>query len=389
MRGASHRGIAAVTLLSLITVWPVLGCCPFCEQQGKTLAKEIAEAKLVVYGTLANAKINVSADGTDQSTTDLLIEEVVKEHEFIKDKKKLVLPRYMPNTNEPVKFLIFCDVYKDKVDPYRGIPSNSKDMVGYLKGAIKLPEKDMVKRLAFFLPYLDNADTEIAGDAYREFAMADYPDVEALVKTVETAKLHGKVVSWLKDKETAPYRYGFYGMLLGLVGGKEDGAIFHELLEDPERGLITGMDGVMAGYVRVDKDAGWKYVLGQLRDKELQYARRYAALRAARFLWKYQPDILPRSELMKGFVALLDQSDLADLAIDDLRKLKVWSETDTILALYSKASHQVPQIRRAILRYALQAPGEKPKAFIAEAKQKEPKLVEQVEEFLKLELPDQ
>lgn len=386
MFGHPVRGAAVA--LGLFALAAAAAACPFCTQEGKTLTREVSEAKLVVFGTLANPNLKFAPDGTDQSTTDLLVEEVVKDHEFLKGKKTVVLPRYMPLPNEPVKFLIFADIYKEKLDPYRGIASGSKEMVQYLKGALKLPEKDMPKRLRFFLDYLDHPDVEVASDAYREFAAADYKDVEALVKTVDAAKLRKKLVAWLKDRDTAAYRFGFYGMLLGLVGTREDGEAFRDLLDDPDRGLITGMDGVMAGYVRADKEAGWTYLQNQLRAKDAPYARRYAALRAARFLWKFQPDVVPQKDLTAAISLLLDQPDLADLAIDDLRKLKVWGQADAVLPLFGKPSHQAPQIRRSILRFALQCPGEKPKAFIAEQRQKDAKLVEQVEEFLKLELPD-
>src|SRR5437879_4452336 len=69
--------------------------CPFCEQGGKTLAKEVADAKLVVYGTLDNPVLRVNPDGSNASTTDLTIEEVVKEHEIVKDKKKVVLANFI------------------------------------------------------------------------------------------------------------------------------------------------------------------------------------------------------------------------------------------------------------------------------------------------------
>lgn len=384
----AFQGCKALAALFALLLASVLVACPFCDQTGKTLSREVADAKVVVFGTLSNPVLKFGKDGSEQSTTDLSVEEIIKDHEYLRGKKKLVLQRYLPLTGEPVKFLIFADIYKEKLDDYRGIASNTKELVKYLQGAVKLPEKAVAARLVYFLGYLDHADSEISMDAYREFAAADYEEVVAAIRAVDPEKLRAKLIGWLKDKDTAPFRFGFYGMLLGLVGKPEDGALFLELLEDPDRGLITGIDGMMAGYARVDREQGWAYLLRQMEDPALPYARRYAALRSVRFLWKYQPDVVPRKELLRGMRALLDQSDLADLATDDLRKLKAWDFTDDILACFSKETHQLPQIRRAILRYAMQCPGEKAKAFLAEQKKANPKLVEQVEEFLKLELPD-
>jgi hypothetical protein len=44
-------------------------------------------------------------------------------------------------------------------------------------------------------------------------------------------------------------------------------------------------------------------------------------------------------------------------------------------------------VRRGIVRYALQCPAEEAKRFIVAVRQKDPKLVEKVEESLKLYAP--
>lgn len=75
---------------------------------------------------------------------------------------------------------------------------------------------------------------------------------------------------------------------------------------------------------------------------------------------------------------LLDQNDIADLAIEDLRKWKVWSLADRIVGLYNLKSHDVPIIRRSILRYALAYTGDSknskdamPAKFVADLRLKD------------------
>ena len=46
---------------------------------------------------------------------------------------------------------------------------------------------------------------------------------------------------------------------------------------------------------------------------------------------------------------LLKQKDIADLAIEDLRKWERWDIADQVLDLYAQASHDVPIIRPPIL----------------------------------------
>ena len=61
-------------------------------------------------------------------------------HDIIKDKRVISLPRYI---NQPKsKFLIFGEVYKKTVDPYRGeeLQANG-EMVKYLSGGLALKDR--------------------------------------------------------------------------------------------------------------------------------------------------------------------------------------------------------------------------------------------------------
>jgi len=56
--------------------------------QGQTLTGEVNQASLVLFGTLANAKLNLGAGGFEQGSTDLQIEAVIKKHDILGDKDK-------------------------------------------------------------------------------------------------------------------------------------------------------------------------------------------------------------------------------------------------------------------------------------------------------------
>ncbi len=364
--------------------------CPFCDKQGQTMSKELNQAAFVVYGSLSNPQLKELPDGTQVGTTDMQIEDVVKPHSYLKDKKKLVLPRYLPvDQQTKVKFLVFCDIFKERVDPYHGMPIKSDDIVPYLKGATALDEKDITKRLMFFFNYLDHSEPDINLDAYKEFANADYQEILKVAQSVDRAKWRAKLMAWLKDRDTPTYRFGLYGYLLGLFGKSEDAEVLLELLNDPQRGLVSGIDGVLAGLVTLRPKEGWQYTFNVLSDSSKEVIRRYAALRTARFFWEYRPDVIDRQELLKGVASLLDHADMADFAIDDLRKWKQWQYTDQVLALWNRKSHDVPIVRRAIIRFALSCPKETTKAhaFLEEQRRLNPSLVKDVEELLKLDVP--
>jgi hypothetical protein len=386
--------ILAAALACLLSTAPAPArCCPFCGMQGQTLTGDIDQASMVVVGTMTNAKL--AAADTLEGTTDLVIESVIKKHEIIDGKKVVTLPKYIPGEDKKYKFLVFCDVFKGKIDPYRGVAVKADcDIAGYVEGALKVKDKKPGERLAFFFKYLENPEVEISLDAFREFANADYKDYKEMAKDLSADTL----AKWLKDPNTSAIRYGLYASLLGHCGKDEHAKLLREMLDDPEKKLVTGTDGILAGYVLLKPKDGWEYVRGVLKDDKKEFTQRYAALRAVRFFHDFRPDVISHADQVSAAALLLEQSDIADLAIEDLRKWGCWDRTEQVLGLYDKKSHDVPIIRRSILRFALCArdvsadgsvnpdkPHPKAAAFVAELRKKDKEMVESAEELLRLE----
>src|SRR5262245_24718594 len=84
--------------------------CPLCTPTGTTLAGEVAQADLMLYGTLSNAKQDLS--DLTKGTTDLAIDLVIKSHDVVKGKKTVTIPRYVPpeGNGKEYKYLIFFNV---------------------------------------------------------------------------------------------------------------------------------------------------------------------------------------------------------------------------------------------------------------------------------------
>jgi hypothetical protein len=356
--------------------------CPFCSMQGQTLIGDVNQASMVLFGTFTNAKLDASGD-LGQGTTDLVIEAVIKSHEILGNKKVLTVPRYVPtDKNSNTKFLVFCDVFKGKIDPYRGVPVPAdSDMVKYLQGALKVMDQPIGTRLTYYFDYLDNKDQEISTDAYKEFANAAYQDYREMAKHLPA----DKITRWLLDPNTPAFRYGLYASMLGHCGTAKHAELLRKMLDDPQKRAGTGVDGILAGYTMLQPKAGWDYIQSILKDPSKEFMLRYAALRAVRFFWDSRPDLLNKNELVQGVCTLLDQGDIADLAIEDLRKWNRWETCDRILALQNKKSHDVPIIRRAILRFALSCPNQKAIAFVNQCRKRDPEMVKDTEELLKLE----
>jgi len=381
------RRMSILLPLIALLIWvglaaPARAWCPFCGMQGTTLTQEVNQASMVLYGTLKNAKAGNREGDFSGGTTDLVIERVIKPHKIVENQNKITLDRYVPNAGN-TKFLIFCDVFKGKVDPYRGMPVRGDDMPTYLEGATKVKDRKITERLRFFFDYLNNEDEELATDALKEFGNVDYPEYKEIAPHLPADKVAG----WLKNPKTPSYRFGLYASILGHASKHkaEDAKLLRSLVEDPEKRVASGVDGILASYIMLQPKEGWQFLRGILKDPKQEFLMRYAALRAARFFVDYRADIIAKKDAVEAVRLLLDHPDIADLAIEDLRKWKCWDQTDRILNLLNKESHDVPIIRRAILRFSLSSPEKAAKAYVEEQRKRDEQSVLDAEELLKIE----
>jgi hypothetical protein len=376
------RAFAALLVCFVLTA-QAGSACPFCQSGGQTLTQDASQAMLIVYGTLSNPKLDPTGI---QGTTDLTVETVIKPHEYLGTRKTITLNRYIPiEKDKTLKYLVFCDVFKDKLDAYRGVALKPDSKIAeYLKGALAVRDKDVTTRLAYFFKYLDSDEYDLANDAFGEFANADYKDYRDLAKRLPP----DQIVKWLKDENTPVSRFGLYGSMLGHCGKAEHAKTLREMLDDPNKRFSTGIDGLLAGYVMLDPKEGWKYVSNILNDSSKDFLLRYAALRTARFFWDYRTDLIAKDDIVKAVAVLMQQTDIADLAIEDLRKWHRWEMLEKVLGLFDQETHNVPIIKRAILRFALNCAKDHAKAatFVKAQQKRDAEWVKDVEELLQLEL---
>ncbi len=377
------RVFGVITALALVLAMPAIGC-PLCGALGQqTLTQEASQADLILYGTLSNSKFDPNA--TLQGTTEMAIKTVIKSHPFIDGKKTVTLNRYLPtDQDKPQSYLVFCSVFQNRLDAYVGMPLEANsDVAEYLKGAMDLRDKDATKRLTFFFKYLDNSDIALSNDAFQEFALADYKDCRPLAEKLNPDLL----CKWLKDANTPPAHLGLYGVLLGHCGKAKHVQSLREILDDPARRTGPGADGMLAGYVMMQPKEGWAYVRDILVDSKNEFLRRYAALRTARFMADYRPDVVSKEVVAGTLSKMLVHEDIADMVIEDLRKWQCWDLTDDVLALAELKMHASAIIHRAILRFALQSQSKSNKAaeYVKTQRKIDGETVNEVEELLQLE----
>jgi len=348
-----------------------------------TFRRELADAPLVVAGTLSNPRTNPAGDDRN-AVTDLKVETLLKVHDVARGAKVLTLPRHIPvnDPKKPPRFLVFIDVVKGQLDPYRGVPLKSDAPVKYLLGAMKLNPKKPGDSLMYFLKHLDSTDAEVSQDAFKEVTNTDYAVLKTFARQLDPAVFEAR----LRKGDMTGSRRSLDAFLLGHCGTDRHADLLRGQIDSFPKKAARDLDGLLIGYALLKPKEGLALLRQKTSDPRVEFMARYAALRALRFFWKERPDVLPLAEVRKAVAVMLDQEDITDLVIEDLRRQREVRYLERILALHDRKGFELPIIRRAILRFALTFP-KNPKAepFIERMRAEDPERVKDIEEILKLD----
>jgi hypothetical protein len=345
-------------------------------QQAPTFRQEAGQpyAKVILFGTLANPE--------NGKSTELQIKTVLRSDPALGDKKAIPLTKFVPaDPKNPPKFLVFADVDKDKFDTYRGVPIKTDEGLEYVQKVLKLDPKDRIGNLLFFFNYLEHPDPVVATDAFLELAKANDKEIGQLAGKLSAEKLRG----WLKSPNTPSERLGLYAFQLGSCGNESDAADLLKILKNPEERMQNAYDGILGGYIHLKPKEGWDLAVAILKDGHQPFQQRLSVVRAMQFYHGWQP-AESRPHILKGLAAMLDQGELADVAIEDLRRWEMWDLTPQVLGVYGKKGYNGPIMRRTIVRYALCCKDNKDAARFIEARRKDdPEIVKDEEEALKFD----
>jgi hypothetical protein len=375
-------------VLSLVTVLAPLGtathACTLCGMMlnKNTLRGETQQAKMVVYGYLANEKLNGGLNAAPGSgSTELHIVKVIKPHAALDGKKMIVIDRYIPilDRKNPPRYLVFVNLVEGKLDPYFGRPADSPDLLKYLEGVVKLDSAAAPERLAYFYQYLDHADDVIAADAFLEFAKTD----DRVIGEVAPKLDAGKFRKLLVDPKTPAERLGMLAFLVGASKKAQDADVLRGMIERPTTRTQPALDGALCGYIQLEPEGGWQAVYNILADRKRSFNDRYAAFRVLRFYYNWDAKGY-RPQIMHGLNLMLQDTE-ADFAVKSLRDWEIWDLTPAILALYGKKGYDTPIMKRAILMYAVACPRPEAKGFVADIRKADAQLIQQIEEDLDFE----
>ena len=370
-------------LALLLIVSDTAESCSLCGaalRQAPTFRQEAAleSARIILIGTAENPKL----EGTS-GHTDLRITDVLRSDPALKDKKVIAVQRYLQvnDPKNPPRYLVFCDIYEGKFDPFRGVPLKNADSVDYARQLMKLDPKDTSGNLLFFFRYLDSSDPEIARDAFLEFAKATDREIAAVARRLDAAKLR----SWLRSRETPAERLSVYALLLGACGTDADARSLKSMLDEAGERTVNAYDGILAGYIHLRPREGWELAYSLLRDSRKPMLIRLAVARTLSYFHGAQPKE-SSDNVQKCLDAMIAQGELADIAIEDMRRWDIRTRTRDILGLYGRKGFDAPLMKRTLVRYALCCKNDAAAtAFVQARRQEDAELVKGVEEELQFE----
>jgi hypothetical protein len=348
-----------------------------------TFRDQAAGSKVVLFGKLARSGPEHN-DGTKprtQKTTDLVISGALKGSVFLAGKKVLTLPEklVLEDAKEGRHFLLFVDVVKGKLEPYRGLYA-TKVLGDYLKGLLAIDARDRVGLMRYCFAYLEHQEQRIADDAFHVFLQS----ADSHVRKVASNLPPGNLRRWIQSEKTPFWRVNFYAYLLGHCGvRKADAALLRKLLDRSTK-ESRPVDQILIGYTLLDPRAGAACIHGLIAEPTAEFTIRYGGLRAVRYFCTHG-GVLTDNEILEAMSLALAQGDMADLAIEYLRQWKCWKLTEKILPLWYKKPFDLPIVRRSIVRYALQCPDLRAIRFVRQLRQLDSAMVKEIEEILELE----
>src|SRR5262249_7654677 len=123
----SGRTLLLGLVLSLFTVQHGQACSWLNQGPGLTIREGAGSAKAILIGSITNPRPLTEIYGE----TDFHIECVIRDHALVKGKAKLVIPRYLAEAKKKTQYVLFCDVAKGRLGPYRGISLKGPRSVEY------------------------------------------------------------------------------------------------------------------------------------------------------------------------------------------------------------------------------------------------------------------
>jgi hypothetical protein len=137
--------------------------------------------------------------------------------------------------------------------------------------------------------------------------------------------------------------------------------------------------------VLLEPNTAWNEVVNLAEQKDLPFLFSYSAFSAIRMIGNERQDVCDRKKCTAAMVRVLNRPDVADFAVDTLRKWQRWECAELILELPGKAEYKAPVIWKTVLCFALQCPTVRTANYVDAQRKLDPERVADMEELLRIE----
>jgi hypothetical protein len=359
------------------TAW----ACPFCGTVGQSLAQRRDEAAVVA---VAEAEGTAAADRNGLLTQRFRVDQVLRDTANAAVAGETVPARVAgPVTGTAMLFGTVTASAPGAADTGCSWSAVAADesLLGYVSAApaITLPAAE---RLRWFAARLEHPDPAIAADAFTEFGLAPFTAVRAAAQAIAPARLQ----AWVSEPGIDARRRGLYGLLLGVVAAAADDpavsggciATLHEAVEAPADDFRSGFDGILAGVLVAEGEAGLDYLKTRgLFGRQARVLDQRHLLAAVRFAEESLAATIPRGRIVAATAALLASPAMAAEATVDLARYRAWDAVAEVSRLWDTLGSDDPVVRRAVAGYLTVCPLPVAKAELERLRAQNPVLLQQ------------
>lgn len=276
--------------------------------------------------------------------------------------ERITIDRFIPIDADkpPQAYLIFADVHKGKLDAFRGTPLKEPALtVDYLRGILALDESNVQKRVEYVFKHLRSREPEVMSDAFVELEKLEADEVIKSGRGLDRTEVR----QHSKRRDLNGPQLSNIVLLLAGCGKADDVPLLLDILAQTQGKSKAGVDRNPAASMNLERplialtilapETGFTQIRRIIDDQKEDFLRRYGALRAVRHLYQHPVAKIDRKSVVNAIAAFLEHEDMADLAVEDLRRFERWEFAARIVQLPKQLD--VPIVRRAVLRYALSA----------------------------------
>ncbi len=334
--------------------------CPFFGAVGQSLAQRRDAATVVA---VAEADGMATADAKGFLSQRFRIDQVLRDTAHASVVGATVPARVAgPITGTAVLFGTAMAADPEAVDSKHSWSAVAADepLLGYVAAA---PATDLptAERLRWFAARLEHPDPAIAADAFTEFGLAPFTAVRTAVSALDPARLR----AWVSEPGIDARRRGLYGLLLGIAAATADDPTvshdyldaLHRAVEAPADDFRAGFDGVLAGVLVAEGQAGLDYLEHRgLLSRDARALDQRHLLAAVRFAGESLAETIPRGRIVAATAALLASPAVAADATVDLARYRAWDTLAEVSRLWDTLGADDPLVRRAVAGYLTACP---------------------------------